>query len=116
MKIYLSGPITGIQDKNAPLFDRIAAELRQKLYEVVNPMDLGRQLLWERKASCFEDIPYEDYMSVDLAELVTCDVVLLLPGWIHSKGCRREVAVAQAHKIPVLGKHENLFAKLDQAA
>lgn len=109
MKLFLSGPMTGYESFNVPAFDAAAELLRSKGHEVVNPADISRRMLQERGLSDYEDIAYEDYMAADFAELVTCDAVALLTGWVHSSGSRREVMVAHAHRIPVIGKYENLW-------
>lgn len=112
MKLFLSGPMTGYESFNIPAFDAAAELLRAKGHEVVNPPDISRRMLQERGLSNYEDIAYEDYMAADFAELVTCDAVVLLAGWVHSSGSRREVMVAHAHQIPVIGKYENLWGLL----
>ena len=41
MKMYLSGPMTGMAENNFPAFHDAAAKLRAGGHEVVNPAELG---------------------------------------------------------------------------
>ncbi|HEX6940219.1 MAG TPA: DUF4406 domain-containing protein [Longimicrobiales bacterium] len=93
MRIYLAGPMSGIKAHNFPAFHARAAELRVQGYDVVNPAELD-----DGDASK----PWEHYMRRDLALLVTCDAVALLPGWQASRGATLEVHVANALGMPVL--------------
>ena len=86
-RIYLSGPMTGLPELNVPAFNAEAARLRRNGYLVVNPAEINpdAQAKWE------------DCMRADLRELLTCDVLALLPNWHGSKGAHLEVQVA--HRI-----------------
>lgn len=41
------------------------------------------------------------YMRGDIAEMLTCDAILVMPGWQASAGCRDEVNVAAMCGIPI---------------
>ncbi|MBT9158943.1 MAG: hypothetical protein DDT26_00192 [Dehalococcoidia bacterium] len=45
MRIYISGPMTGLHDLNFPAFRDAAAKLRAIGYEVVNPAELNPEHL-----------------------------------------------------------------------
>lgn len=45
------------------------------------------------------------YLRGDLAALLDCDAILMLPGWEHSHGARLELAVAAAVGLRVLWDH-----------
>ncbi|NYT38892.1 DUF4406 domain-containing protein [Allopusillimonas soli] len=84
MRIYISGPMTGLQDLNFPTFRSNAAKLRGAGYTVVNPAEL-----------CTDpNQRWEDCLRKDLAELVACDGVAMLPGWEASRGARLERYIA----------------------
>lgn len=91
MKLYLSGPMTGLPELNFPAFHNAAAELRAMGYEVVNPADLNPDgaTSW---AQC---------MRNDIKALCDCDALVLLPGWEASKGAHLEVHVAHRLEIDV---------------
>jgi nucleoside 2-deoxyribosyltransferase len=88
MKVYLSGPMTGLPDSNFPAFRRYAARLRAEGFEVISPAELhvgdGGPLTWEQ------------YLRKDLRELLTCDAIALMPGWENSRGANLEAHVARA--------------------
>lgn len=86
MRIYVAGPMTGIADLNFPLFHAETARLRAAGHEVINPAEINA----DPKAK------WVDCMRADIAQLVTCDGVALLPGWPNSRGASLEVHIAQA--------------------
>lgn len=82
-RIYLSGPVTGIKDFNYPAFRAEAARLRALGYIVENPAENPAQSSWG------------DYMKVALRQMLTCDVIAVLPGWAKSRGAWLEVSIAE---------------------
>jgi nucleoside 2-deoxyribosyltransferase len=85
-KLYLSGPMTGIENYNHELFDRVAAEFRLVGFEVCSPAEFfDGDVTRERK----------EYMREAMTYILEADTVVLLPGWENSKGARIEAAVAQ---------------------
>lgn len=85
-KVYIAGPMTGIEDYNYPAFHHAAERWAEEGWEVENP------------ATHFDgdqSRPYEDYISAALATIPYCDVITLLPGWKNSKGARMERYVAE---------------------
>lgn len=91
MKIYISGPITGKPDLNREAFARALALIHAAGHEPVNPHHINADL--------GENAPWEEYLKRDIAELVTCDAIMLLPGWQDSKGARLENKIARKLKI-----------------
>jgi hypothetical protein len=98
--VYISGPMTGIKDFNAPLFNFVAFKLRELGYEVINPVELDGEadkstLTWEM---CLRrDI--ELLMSAAQRRPV---IIATLPEWYISKGARLEVFVAATVGLPVM--------------
>ena len=41
-------------------------------------------------------------MKRDIELLMTCDMIFMMKGWTHSKGCQVEFEVATAIGLPVL--------------
>lgn len=96
--VYLAGPMRGLPDLNFPAFDRMAADLRDSGYQVINPADLDREL----DAGNPRAHTFHDYMRRDIAALTTCDWLMLLDGWETSEGANIEKRVAHAMGMPVL--------------
>ena len=93
MIAYLSGPMTGLPGQNYAAFQAAAERLRAQGVQVISPHEI---------------IPpgagpwsWAQHMRVDLAALLTCDVIVMLPGWETSRGAQLEKAVAEAIAMPV---------------
>lgn len=84
MKIYVAGPMTGIEDLNFPAFNQAASMLRNLGHEVINPAEVNPD----------HAMPWAQCMRRDIAELVKCDAICLLPGWEKSKGATLEHHIA----------------------
>lgn len=86
MKLYLSGPMTGLPDYNFPAFEQARDRLRTMGHEVICPAEAGQVEGWE----------WSDYMKRDVIMLLAADSVVVLPGWEDSRGARLEVHLASA--------------------
>jgi len=93
MKLYISGPMSGMPDHGRPAFFYAAGRLLAAGYQIVNPAALQEPV---------EGKPWEAYLRVDLmAMLDGCEGVALLDGHERSRGARLERHVAEALKMPV---------------
>lgn len=92
MLVYISGPITGVENFKTA-FSARAASLRVMGYQVENPVLIGEKL--ERM---FPDrkVSYSEYLTHDIAALLDCDGISMLDGWENSAGARIEHDVAIA--------------------
>ena len=90
LRVYLSGPMTGIRDNNFPAFHRWAAKLRADGFEVVSPAEIQEAGTWEL---C---------LRADLRELCGCDAIALMPGWEGSRGAHLELHVAHRLGMKVM--------------
>lgn len=84
-RVYVAGPMTGIPELNFPAFHRAAASLRASGYTVINPAEINPD----------PDAKWEQCMREDIAQLVTCDAIALLPGWQKSRGATLEQHIAK---------------------
>jgi len=83
-RVYVAGPMTGIEDYNFPEFIKASEMLRSQGYEVMNPADHG----------VVEGAEWSDYLRHDIAKLSRCSKVFFLPGWSSSKGANLEMYIA----------------------
>lgn len=80
MKVYISGPMTGLPELNYPAFHAAAALLRALGHQVINPAE-------NPAPPCGT---YEGYMAISLAQVEASECVVMLPGWNLSSGAKRE--------------------------
>ena len=83
MKIYLSGPMTGLPKFNYPEFDRVAAILRAQGCFVYNP------------AETVDFEPRKHFTEYTSFICLEADKLVMLPGWKNSKGARIEHDLAE---------------------
>lgn len=118
MKIYISHPIAGKTEKQK--CDSEDAGLRYArhflgatqpiLPRAIDPFcTINGQVREDVEPKCTipgKVIPGDDhsvqcYMRGDIAEMLTCDAILVMPGWEASAGCRDEVNVAAMTGLPI---------------
>lgn len=102
--VYLSGPMRGIKEFNFPEFYQKASDLRELGFDVVNP------------AENFDgntNLPYEEYMKLDIKQVTECDAIAMLAGWENSEGALTELVVAQACGLSVYCAETMLLDKIN---
>lgn len=90
-RVYIAGPMSGIEDYNIPAFNLAAAKWRAQGWHVENPGEFGEH----------DDWTWMDYMVRDLPLLMRCDAIAMMPGWQKSKGAQLEKLVAEYLGFPV---------------
>lgn len=118
MRVFLSGPMRGVDGHNKPAFDRAEDALRALGHEVWNPCRLlpfasteHEDGLTERECLAIDVtsmLDGWDGMRPAGATTIFADAVVVLPGWRDSRGSSLEVAVAHECGIPVIGLGEAL--------
>lgn len=116
MLYYISGPIAFIPNKNKEAFDKASKELSALDIPYVNPLDLDE----------VDPLPFSDnntdekYLNLlkrDITYLMTCDGVVVLPGWEGSRGASLEVLIALKLDMPIFkltnGKLERVYVAAD---
>ena len=96
VKVYLSGPMTGLPEYNKHAFMGCAQALRAVGYEVVNPAENTVDT-----AGLSEQEAWQAYMRIDIKQLLDCDGIVMMPGWPESKGATLERAIAQGLGLSV---------------
>lgn len=86
LRLYVSGPMTGLPALNFPAFMAAALQLRGMGFDAINPAELNPD----------PGKSWSECMRVDIKALMDCDGVAMLPGWEESKGAcvERDLAVA----------------------
>jgi nucleoside 2-deoxyribosyltransferase len=99
MKIYLSGPMSGIPEHNYPYFNLVATMLRSAGFNIINPAELNPDTTRS----------WHDCLRVDLIELAKCDAICLLDGWENSDGANFELHVAHRLKLTIFPSVDHLL-------
>ena len=94
MKVYISGPITGVPEYDSLVaFNNMEDRLVKAGFEVVNPRRTSTWgLTWELYMKIAQDILYSGEI----------DAVVLLKGWEKSKGSTIEKMWAEANGIQIV--------------
>lgn len=122
-KVYIAGPMTGIEKFNFPMFDTFRDLYKKMDYEVFSPADHDRSLLgrpkdwmpdeshqdfgwrqWNPKAMATEgELPsLRDMLGADLAWISrNATDIVMTPGWEKSNGARAEWSLAVALGIRI---------------
>jgi len=125
MKVYISGPMTGIADFNFPMFDSLRDALVAQGHEVVSPADHDREVIKEHWGPTGAPENFPGYPEGDVTryfDAVTSggkftldgmlawditviandvDAIFMMPGWERSSGGRKERFVAESINLPV---------------
>lgn len=95
MKIYIAGPMRGLDQHNFPTFDRVRDYLIAAGHHPVNPADLDREM----GVSGFTTRLPKDFifnaLRRDFIAICGCEAIVFLPGWENSSGARAERFVAE---------------------
>ena len=100
MKLYISGPMTGVPQYNFPAFDAAASHARAQGYEVINPAEEDGQDIRE---DCMDSPTGKEEIGQTWGEALSRDVktlsdgniegILLLRNWGESWGSMLEVMI-----------------------
>lgn len=106
MRLYLAGPMSGIEQFNFPAFYEAAATLRAAGHDIVSPAEMDADDGIDGEAMASEDGDATK-LSLTWAQLLSRDVLILgdetehavdgivfLPGWTASRGAKLEAFTA----------------------
>lgn len=99
MRVYISGPITGVKDY-MDKFEQAEKEMIEKGFTVVNPAKINYGMP--------EDMTYEEYMEIDIRLIDLCDAIYMIRGWEMSRGANREYGYALGKGKTITYQQENL--------
>lgn len=107
MKVYISGPISGLPDGNRAAFAEAVALLRATGHEPVNPHDISVDHDGPCRGPATRDPldrhRYGCYLTADFRALLKCDAITFLAGWTRSHGSSSERTVAKLIGLPIVG-------------
>jgi len=89
-KVYIAGPMTGLPLFNRPAFFAAEAYLKDRGAKVMNPAMLP------------DGFSHQDYMSIAIPMMMTCEAVAFLPGWEKSQGAQQERMYGEAFALDLL--------------
>jgi hypothetical protein len=114
MKVYLSGPMTGIPQFNVPAFEKAAVDLRKLNFEVLSPVELDDKdgmspFVRNSPDGNIDDleadsqVSYGDMLARDVKTIFDDGItgIVVLPGWEKSKGARLEVFAGMLLGLPI---------------
>ncbi len=111
MKYYIAGPMSGKPQFNYPAFDAAAEKLRDAGIEVVSPAEMDskevRAIAMASKhgnlSEFNSDSTWGDFLCRDVKIVADeVDGVVVLPGWLNSRGARLEAFIALTVQKPVM--------------
>jgi len=95
--VYISGPMTGHVAFNYPAFNAMEEKLKARIgCTVLNP------------ARNFNGDPTHErseYMALDIRHVLNSTALVVLPGWVFSRGANLEVAIAIELGLPIYDDH-----------
>ena len=100
LKIFISGPMRGYPKYNFPKFDFIEEQLKHLGVECVNPARISRKF---KEADILNSAnAYNEMVKQQQEAEKTCNALLLLDGWQHSKGVMLELKTAMDLDMQIL--------------
>ena len=95
VRFYAAGPMRGYHKFNFQAFDAMAEELRRNGFTVINPADLDRAMGFNGDDSIEVTQWFiRKAFLRDLLAVLSCDALVVLPGWERSAGACVEVGLA----------------------
>lgn len=100
MKIYLSGPMSGIKDHNYPKFLEVARSLRKQNHQIESPTENNLPSCTCKSDTVLQcnkhspDLFWQYMMRLAISQQLECSAWAGLEGWSRSRGSRREFDIA----------------------
>lgn len=93
-KVYISGPMRGMDGHNRAKFNKWENKLRDiGDFDPVNPVRIGDSIAPPGAVDNDKDL-LDKVLEADIAALQGCNAIFLLDGWERSEGAKRELACA----------------------
>lgn len=108
MKVYIAGPMRGIEQFNWPAFDECEQRLITLCHQVINPAQMDRDA-GLKPDSEVSTTYLRAALASDVRELSLCDAIAMLPGWERSEGAKIEHAIARMMGLVVLDHNGEFY-------
>jgi hypothetical protein len=92
MKVYISGPMTGLPGLNFDEFNRVEQQLIKHGVDPVNPAKINPAM----------DADWVDCIVADILAMRDCKAIIMLKGWENSFGAKIEKLVAEKLDMQVI--------------
>ena len=94
MKIYISGPITGVPEyESLVAFNNVEDRIARAGHTPVNPRRIsGWGLTWETYMKIAKEVMHDPKIKA----------ICMMKGWEKSKGCMMEIMWARALGLPII--------------
>ena len=104
MRVYISGPMSGLPECNRPAFEALRLRLRAEGHFVICPAELDVLPKEQGAGAPASENLWRGFLIRDIAMLLTCqlDAIVMLPGWEKSRGSRLEMLAAMMVGLEVL--------------
>lgn len=101
---YIAGPMSYVPQFNVPLFDKVAAELRNKGYTIISPaeLDSSKMRAWALQSPDGNPANVKEETGETWGDVLARDVrlvadgidgIIFLPNWNKSRGAKLEAFV-----------------------
>ena len=108
-RIYIAGPMSGVELYNFPAFFDAALRLLEEGFDPINPAEKesfnngfpNLEAIPEDWGGLSETVSPGDIIKRDFHEVLEVDCLALLPDWQHSTGAMVEALMAVQAQIPV---------------
>lgn len=97
MRVYISGPMTGVKGYHRE-FAKAEEKLRLMGHDAVNPARIADIIRTELK--------HEEWLNIDVALLKVCDAIYMLKNWQESRGANREFGYAMGAGLKIIYEEE----------
>lgn len=97
---YLAGPMSGLPNFNYDAFEAATQALRKAGYTVISPHEINANIHDLSQPETTDQRAF--YLRRALRGLLDCTGVVVLPGWLYSRGAQLEVSIAEALNMPVV--------------
>lgn len=106
LRVYVSGPMSGVENYNFPAFHAASEDLRGMGHTVYSPAEMDEAAGVEPAADGKLPDPgdYAGFLARDIEVIAKerIEAIVLLPGWENSGGAKTEVAFGRALGLKIL--------------